>query len=216
MKSKQKSNRINQADVFSKLAVPDCNAPVSALPRMKSMDSEALSDYRNEDLVRMKFPGRSVLINAHHPRDCDSFVNPTVGKMRDCLAVVHAHTRVAHQLLRYDSAPKWKGLVTRDGQHMPTGFFRRVGNRKGRARIAEKMGPLFLQLPNVEAVLQGKLQQRGLGRGSDVLVMVVNAGEMDLLLNFACSCRAHNISLHNALVFTGSRCVFCLCYYFIS
>ena len=45
----------------------------------------------------------------------------------------------------------------------------------------------------------------GLHPGDNVVVMVTNAGEMDLLLNFVCSCKHHNISMNNVLVFTGSR-----------
>ena len=37
-------------------------------------------------------------------------------------------------------------------------------------------------------------------------VMVVNEGEIDLYLNFACSCRLHDISMKNVIVFAGSRC----------
>lgn len=49
------------------------------------------------------------------------------------------------------------------------------------------------------------LLERNIPKGGDVVVMVVNAGEMDLFMNFACSCRLHNISLNNVLVFAASR-----------
>ncbi len=35
--------------------------------------------------------------------------------------------------------------------------------------------------------------------------MVVNEGEIDLYMNFACSCKLHNISLSNVIIFAGSR-----------
>jgi hypothetical protein len=54
-------------------------------------------------------------------------------------------------------------------------------------------------------MLQAKLDSRMIVVGSDVVVTVVNQGEMDLFLNFACSCRQHGISLSNFLVFAGSR-----------
>ena len=46
--------------------------------------------------------------------------------------------------------------------------------------------------------------------------MVINEGEIDLYLNFACSCRLHDISMSNVIVFAGSRCVLqiLISYYF--
>ena len=49
-----------------------------------------------------------------------------------------------------------------------------------------------------------KLNMRGYVKGDSIVVMVVNAGEVDLFMNWACSCHHNNISISNALVFTGS------------
>ena len=44
-----------------------------------------------------------------------------------------------------------------------------------------------------------------LNPGDDIVVMVVNEGELDLFVNFACSCRFHSISMSHILVFAGSE-----------
>ena len=49
------------------------------------------------------------------------------------------------------------------------------------------------------------LSERNIEAGSDLTVMVVNEGEIDLYLNFACSCHVHDISMNNVIVFAGSR-----------
>eukprot|EP00607_Mallomonas_marina_P001457 CAMPEP_0182426178 /NCGR_PEP_ID=MMETSP1167-20130531/12661_1 /TAXON_ID=2988 /ORGANISM="Mallomonas Sp, Strain CCMP3275" /LENGTH=407 /DNA_ID=CAMNT_0024607427 /DNA_START=372 /DNA_END=1592 /DNA_ORIENTATION=+ len=153
----------------------------------------------------MKFPGWATLVSPHgHPDNCESFVNPSLGKKKECIAVVFANTRVAHPLLRYDQDAKWKGLITKKQEMFPTGFFRRVGNKKGRDRIAVKMGPLFVQLTDVEELIREKMKQQGIKKEDNVVVMVVNAGEIDLFMNFACSLKAHNMTLHNVIMFTGS------------
>jgi hypothetical protein len=40
--------------------------------------------------------------------------------------------------------------------------------------------------------------------------MVVNEGEVDLFLNFACSCQQHDIRTTNILVFAGSLEMVCI------
>jgi len=49
------------------------------------------------------------------------------------------------------------------------------------------------------------LRQHNIKAGDDLVVMVLNEGELDLFLNFACSCKLHDISLNNIMVFSGSR-----------
>jgi hypothetical protein len=66
----------------------------------------------------------------------------------------------------------------------------------------------FLQyFDEMEEQLLKKVESHKLKKGDDIVVMVLNEGELDLYLNFACSCKLHNISLHNVMVFAGSRCV---------
>lgn len=72
--------------------------------------------------------------------------------------------------------------------------------------------PLFMiihliGLAGIENQLRMKLRANNLVAGDDMVVMVVNEGEIDLYLNFACSCQQHSITLHNLIVFSGSRLV---------
>ena len=130
------ANYSNAIDAV-RLPVPNCREKVFANPpgTLKAVNAEKLSQFRNEDLVRMKYPGYATMINAHHPNECTSFVNPTLALLKDCIAVVHARTkRGGHNLLRFDTDPKirFKMLVTKQGQMRPTGFFKKSGNAKVR------------------------------------------------------------------------------------
>ena len=90
----------------------------------------------------------------------------------------------------------------------PIGYFEKVGSGNGRKSLTQKMSPLFSNLLNVESFLLKKLNINGFVTGDSVVVMVVNAGEIDLFANFACSCHKHNISMRNTLVFTGNHHLF--------
>jgi len=87
----------------------------------------------------------------------------------------------------------------------PIGYFEKVGSGNGRKSLTQKMSPLFSNLLNVESFLLKKLNINGFVTGDSIVVMVVNAGEIDLFANFACSCHTHNISMRNTLVFTGNH-----------
>ena len=90
----------------------------------------------------------------------------------------------------------------------PTGFFREPPQKQGRKRMAEKMLPFLTNFDGSEGIdvmLRKELSFHGIKAGDDLIVMVVNEGEIDLFMNFACSCKIHNINLRNLIVFTGSR-----------
>lgn len=87
----------------------------------------------------------------------------------------------------------------------PAGHFRRVPKERGFQRILEKMGPFLKNFKGIKKTLVDKLNTRGIKKGDDVVVMVVNEGETDLFLNFACSCKLHGIDMRNVLVFSGSK-----------
>jgi hypothetical protein len=88
---------------------------------------------------------------------------------------------------------------------MPTGFFKRTGHLNGRVRLVEKMRPFLQHLPAVKKIFSDTLSQWGKMPGDDIILMVVNEGELDLLLNFACSSRGHNIPLDNLLIVGASK-----------
>eukprot|EP01034_Spumella_vulgaris_P027690 gene27690-34452_t len=91
-----------------------------------------------------------------------------------------------------------------EGKMRPTGFFRKVPKDRGRERLKQKLGPFLNFFEEIQAQLTAKLETNGISKGDDVVVMVVNEGEIDLFLNFACSCKLHDISLKKVLVFAGS------------
>eukprot|EP01035_Chromulina_nebulosa_P026050 gene26050-34049_t len=86
-----------------------------------------------------------------------------------------------------------------------TGFFRQPPLDSGRERIYEKAQPFFEYFDEINEQLSDKLSLNDIKSGDDLIVMVVNEGEIDLYLNFACSCQQHDISLDNLLVFSGSK-----------
>jgi hypothetical protein len=59
------------------------------------------------------------------------------------------------------------------------------------------------------------LDKNKIKEGDDLVVMVINEGEIDLYLNFACSCRLHNISMSKVLVFVGSRYIYLYIYLYM-
>jgi len=90
-------------------------------------------------------------------------------------------------------------------QRRPIGFFRKVPKTKGRNRLHEKLQPFLELFEEINDQLSTKLSFNDIKSGDDLIVMVVNEGEIDLYLNFACSCQQHDISLGNLLVFSGSK-----------
>jgi hypothetical protein len=67
------------------------------------------------------------------------------------------------------------------------------------------MGPFITNLPRIEAHFREVLMDKwGKRPGDDVVLMVMNEGEMDLLLNLACSCHVHNITATNMVVVAAS------------
>ena len=87
----------------------------------------------------------------------------------------------------------------------PTGFFRKVPKERGRERTVDKLRTFLNHFDEINRIFLEKLHSHGLYPGSDVVAMVVNEGESDLFLNFACSCAFHNLSLHHVFAFTGSE-----------
>ena len=103
-----------------------------------------------------------------------------------------------------------KGVGSLDqnkGHDRPAGHFRRVPKMKGFQRVVEKLGPYVKHLDGPKGMshmLDEKFKLFDVKKGDELVVMVVNEGETDLFLNFACSCKLHGIHLRNVLVFAGS------------
>lgn len=96
-----------------------------------------------------------------------------------------------------------------EGLLFPTGFFRKVPKENGRLRTKDKLGTFIKFFDEIQIQFDNKIKKHSIRAGDDLVVMVVNEGEIDLFLNFACSCKLHSISLNNIMVFAGSRYVFC-------
>jgi Nucleotide-diphospho-sugar transferase len=94
------------------------------------------------------------------------------------------------------------------GIKLPSGLFRKVPKWKGRARIKEKLTTFIAYFHDREGgildQLRNKLSANNIKAGDDLIVMVVNEGEIDLFMNFACSCQMHDISLNKLIVFSAS------------
>ena len=67
-----------------------------------------------------------------------------------------------------------------------------------------KFGPFLDHYDSVVRVVKDKLLANNFSPGTDMIVMTLNDGELDLFLNYACSCVFHNISLEHVIVFSGS------------
>jgi hypothetical protein len=163
--------------------------------------------YKEDSLVKVPYPVWSILLQQQNSTRCDIVVNPHVSRKRLhlCLAVVTAKADSTYNLLRIESDPELDKTPEKNSAILNvTGFFNNVANENGRKKLGDKMQKLLPNLNSLEAYIIARLQDRNLVSGSDIVVMVVNAGEMDLFANFACSCRAHNISMHNVMVFAGS------------
>jgi len=191
-------------------------------PALESIESTTLTAYKFNDLARMRYPTYSTLLNYHPSRTCASIVNPHVSQKHvskaegTCLIVVGLpDATTSYNLLRFDKGPRWAMMTYPTSpdnstvSSLPTGFFTKVGSERGRLRLREKMGPFLRGLATVRAFLLQTLLAKGMepGKGQDVTVMVVNEGELDLLLNFVCSCQQNNVSTSNLLVFTPNAAV---------
>ncbi len=90
----------------------------------------------------------------------------------------------------------------------PIGFFRKIPKERGFQRITDKLGTFVANYEGPHGIasqLDAKLKLHGVKAGDDVVIMVVNEGEIDLFMNFACSCQQHKISLSNVIVFAASQ-----------
>lgn len=177
-------------------------------PSIRPLLTKGFMKYKENSLVKVPYPEWSILIQPNQTRKCDIVVNPHVARRRLylCLAVVTVSADSTYNLLRIETDPDNEPkLAAPDSAILNiTGFFNNVANDNGRKKLAQKMVKLLPNLHSLEHYIMSRLHERNLKPGSDVVVMVVNAGEMDLLANFACSCRAHNISMRNVMVFSGS------------
>ena len=181
----------------------------TSAPRFKEGDSEAYKEIKQH---------------------CTSIDHQWVGTIQEqsCLAVVKVENldkspavhrfdpTVADQNnreanYRYDPHHPQKvafvGNEHNAGHERPVGYFRKIPKERGFQRVTDKLGPFVAHYNGkngIAAHLDAKLKLHNIRKGDGVTVMVVNEGEIDLFMNFACSCRQHEIPLTNVVVFAAS------------
>jgi hypothetical protein len=188
-------------------AIPTCgNLATHSLAQFKTIDTDTFTKYKFDNLVQMKYPPEpTVLWNQHHPFACHTYVNPHVSLKQDCFAAVLSQSATySFNSIRFNKNWKLMRRLNTDNDE-PAGFFKKVSHEKGRSRLVEKMGPFVAHLDEVEELFKSILSKWGKSPGDDIILMVLNEGEVDMLLNFACSCTAHNISLSNVLAVVASE-----------
>ena len=100
------------------------------------------------------------------------------------LLLVTVNSETAYNLLRFEADPELGQAPHGDTALLNvTGFFSNVANDNGRRKLGKNMVKLLGELPSLEEYLLGKLYARSLFPGADIVVMVANAGEIDLFAN---------------------------------
>jgi hypothetical protein len=140
-------------------------------------------------------------------------VNPTAGVKKDCLAIMFENITSSKNRLRIGlideklNTPS-QTLTNRSYSYQPTGFFQKGhrGNSAGRDSLLNKIGPLFMNLQELEVIIRNNATHHNIAQNDDIVVVVINDGEIDIFLNFVCSCHAHKLDyiLRKVFVFVGS------------
>jgi hypothetical protein len=203
-------------------------------PTLEKVDTVTFDKFRSDRLASMQYADDSIIIHQNEYENCDELQSHVVndGSCFTVVRVMNRDPEYQqtsmYNIIHYDADINDEGIDTRDktfkklkdntyrhfpNKHnenikLPSGLFRKVPKRKGRLRIKEKL-TTFLTFFNTQASgivnpLRKKLADNNIKAGDDLIVMVVNEGEIDLYMNFACSCQLHDISLNKLLVFVGS------------
>lgn len=215
------------ADIKSELCPPSthsCNPPsrdASGID-LSYYNTKYLLKYRDKLLGKLEYPEESLIVNPYAGTECiktvqaQSSLQEDAYLVTDCMVVAFVSSQHSYNSIRFNA--HWKlrrRLYSRNME--PGGFFKVPGHHNGRAQLVKKMGPFVEHILQIEDYIWFKLVERGLVSGDkdekdasghrvrnrgDLVVMVVNEGEMDLLANFACSCERFGVSMKNMLVFT--------------
>ena len=207
------------------------NYPSYPATFLETVPSIEFDEYRAERMGSMNYPydAETVIIKEHKDIVCNSFNHQWTSKEFDsCFAVVRiSGAEAATPIARFDVSidennidlsvtpdpqykpkPKFVGNMHNRGKVRPVGFFRKVPKERGFKRVKEKLQPFIKNFDGKDGIdvqLRKKMLENNVKSGDDLVVMVVNQGEIDLYLNFACSCKQHGISLERMLVFAGSE-----------
>ena len=213
--------------------VKRCRSPYPSYPAtyLETIPSIEFDEYRGERMASMNYPydAETVIVKGRKEDVCLSYNHQWTSKEFDsCFAVVRVSAAgAAYPIARFDwnvdennvdvtekpdpqykPKPRFVGNMHNKGRVRPVGFFRKVPKERGFKRVKEKMQPFISNFggkDGIDVQLRKKLLENHINAGDDVVVMVVNQGEIDLFLNFACSCRLHGLSLERVIVFAGSE-----------
>lgn len=201
--------------VISSSPLPSAAILGNTQPRlvMTVTDAASIDSFRAQHYVQYSnnINEKSLILNSHDTQQCTSYSSLHVDNRDQCLAVVHVRkAKSAYNLLRYDASSDIHHKERREvfklpqDMYLPIGFFLKVNRIRGRTRLIEKLTPLLVHFDAVMSLVGGKLTSRGFQPGATMIVMTLNDGELDLFMNYACSCTLHDIALANVIVFTGS------------
>ena len=180
-------------------------------PRFELLDA-TFENFKGDQLAKLKSSQKNIVtMQSYHSQNCEQYVTlSSTDKTGACVAVVHSSSlHNAALLQRFNADQKKTGRKLDPVTPKSSGYFRNVAKKKGRESQITKTRPLFEHLEEIQTEFTSMLARRDLGRGDDLVLMVANDGEIDLFLNFACSCRKNGISLHNVVLIAGSRWVWC-------
>jgi hypothetical protein len=190
------------------------------LSHLSLVASNGLVQYKENRLVNVQYQPWSILMHKRSDtRQCQRIIHeyPSMRRKFSCLAVVPAAISSAYNLLRHEEPIPLKkskrdvdSVTSEDQPKNSTGFFDNVANDKGRLLLSRKLSKLLNGLETLQQIVLTELANRNLFPGARIVVMVLNAGEMDVFANFACSCRRNNISMRNMLVFSSQQDVVAL------
>jgi hypothetical protein len=175
----------------------------------KRVLSSEFNTYKGDEFAKLKYPTPYTFIyNPHHSEPCVDYsaAHVAVTKVPHCIGIVaSSNTFHTHNLLRYNADFKKKNHDFNPKAPETTGYFKNVASRVGRTKLRDKIIPFLQGFESIQNDIRSKLEKKGIKAGDDVVLMVANDGEIDLFLNFICSCERHNISVTNVVVFSASR-----------
>lgn len=191
----------------SNIHIPMCGENARKLPSFRLVETKDLMHYKDKDLAPIRYPDYSLLVNNYPLFSCKSFINTFHSqKTTDtCLIIVNVKTNSTYNLIRFNE--KWLNLEGRLASNttQPSGFFKKAGSINGREKLAIKLNPFLQNLNFIETLLLESLQQNNFQKGDNIILMVVNEGEIDLLLNFICSCYINQLPINNVIVIAASE-----------
>ena len=135
------------------------------------------------------------------------FTYAKANRDESCVAIVRTtNERASQPILRFKPPlPHMKGDP---GAANGKGFFTKVSIARSRLKTSWKFRPFMFYYDDMIKYVHQRLSFFKKKNVKDLIVMVVNEGELDLFLNFMCSISLHNIDLiANIVVFCGSEAI---------